>query len=386
MVAGLLKSLNANLQNVAHTMPFPTVPLPTWSKPKPRSSSLQTRLRPLETLNEKDGFGLPSFDDPDPFGVLALEKAGLDIREAGTQSRPSSDAFEYKPSPTSPIFSAFARHSMQSIDSVSRQSSHRHSHRSTQSVDQGTQTADLGIQTIDEIPQGSNSPAKKTTEDLAWISDDEDHIEEEPETYIEEAAPTVHIIAHSMPSPTVTRVKLVTIQKRIPPALPPRNPYRQRVSKTTTEQPTSEPQQDESSEYDHSSHYSSPTRNEFDHDSITSPNPWEEVSLTPDFEQRSTTMLSDLRTTDSGNATEELAQKKEVDETTSTNVEDLAGGKGTVDNNEILPVLEDSIVVTQQSPSNAEKLANEGEEFHSMPSTPLETPSISLREVTEDFS
>ena len=368
-------------------MPFPTVPLPIWSKPKPRSSSLQTHLRPLETLNEKDGFGLPSFDDPDPFGVLALEKAGLEIREAGTQSRPSSDAFEYKPSPTSPVFSAFARHSMQSIDSVSRQSSHRHSHRSTKSVDQGTQTADLDIQTIDEVPQGSSSPAKKTTEDLAWLSDDdEDHVEEEPETYIEEAAPTVQIIAHSMPSPTVTRAKLVTISKRIPPALPPRNPYRNRVSKTTNEERTNELQQDESSEYEHSSRYSSPTRNGFDHDSITSQNPWEEVSLTPDVEQRGTKMLSSLSTTASANDTEEQKQKKQDDEIIPSNKEDLVKGNSTVDHHEDLHALEDRTVTLQQSPNDIEKLANEGEEFHSMPSTPHETPANPLKDLTDASS
>ena len=368
-------------------MPFPTVPLPIWSKPKPRSSSLQTHLRPLETLNEKDGFGLPSLDDPDPFGVLALEKAGLEIREAGTQSRPSSDAFEYKPSPASPIFSAFARHSMQSIDSVSRQSSHRHSHRSTRSVDQGTQTADLGIQTIDEIPQGSSSPAKKTTEDLAWISDDDgDHIEEEPETYIEEAAPTVQIIAHSMPSPIVTRAKLVTISKRIPPALPPRSPYRTRVSKTINEVPMNESQQDESSEYEHSSHYSSPTRNGFDHDSVTSQNPWEEVSLTPDVEPHGTEMLPDPQKTASGDAMGEQKHKKGDDGIIPTESEDLAERNGTVDHNKDPHVLEDHTAILQEGSIDIEKLANEGEEFHSVPSTPLEIKANQLKEVKEDLS
>ncbi|EON95630.1 putative duf500 domain protein [Phaeoacremonium minimum UCRPA7] len=54
-------------------------------------------------------FGIPDPDDPDPFGVHALEQEGLEIRDAATRSRPSSQQFEYHPSPTSPIYSKFNR-------------------------------------------------------------------------------------------------------------------------------------------------------------------------------------------------------------------------------------------------------------------------------------
>jgi lipid-binding SYLF domain-containing protein len=57
-------------------------------------------------------FGVPELDDPDPFGVFALEKEGLEIREAGTRSRPSSWQFEYHPKPSSPIFDKYYRKSM----------------------------------------------------------------------------------------------------------------------------------------------------------------------------------------------------------------------------------------------------------------------------------
>jgi Las17-binding protein actin regulator len=58
-----------------------------------------------EVKNDGMGFGLlPSEDDLDPFGVHALEEQGVEVREAGTRSRPSGDAFEYKPLPTSPIY------------------------------------------------------------------------------------------------------------------------------------------------------------------------------------------------------------------------------------------------------------------------------------------
>ncbi|KAF2453437.1 hypothetical protein BDY21DRAFT_292991, partial [Lineolata rhizophorae] len=45
--------------------------------------------------------------DPDPFGVLALQRAGLDIRESGSRKRPISDQFAFAPSPSSPIFPAY---------------------------------------------------------------------------------------------------------------------------------------------------------------------------------------------------------------------------------------------------------------------------------------
>ncbi len=58
-------------------------------------------------------FGVPEKDDPDPYGVLALEKEGLSIKEAGTQKRASWEAFSFNPSPTSPIHSIYARNSME---------------------------------------------------------------------------------------------------------------------------------------------------------------------------------------------------------------------------------------------------------------------------------
>lgn len=42
-------------------------------------------------------FGVPEEDDPDPYGVAALEKQGLGIVEAGTHARVSSDQFEFRP-------------------------------------------------------------------------------------------------------------------------------------------------------------------------------------------------------------------------------------------------------------------------------------------------
>lgn len=169
------------------------------------------------------GFGLPpSEDDPDPYGVHALEEQGMEIKEiteTGTKNRPSSDAFEYKPSPHSPIFNNFNRQ-----NSIAKRDPKRDSGRlSIASTDRGTQTAEsLQIPNFTDSPKESesHSPATKTSQSPADDIDDREpandlggHEEE----------------AHEMP--IIQKAKVVTIPKRIPPALPPRNPYRNPGSK-----------------------------------------------------------------------------------------------------------------------------------------------------------
>jgi lipid-binding SYLF domain-containing protein len=56
-------------------------------------------------------FGVPDREDPDPYGVLALEKEGMGVREAGTKERASWVDFSFNPSPTSPVYKAYARSS-----------------------------------------------------------------------------------------------------------------------------------------------------------------------------------------------------------------------------------------------------------------------------------
>lgn len=102
-------------------------------QPAPGDAVIDTPASaPLEP--PKSPFGVPNADDPDPFGVIALEMAGLEIREAGSRLRPASSQFEFNPAPTSPLFNNFNR---QSIDTyISR--SNRGSVMSSKS--QGTQT------------------------------------------------------------------------------------------------------------------------------------------------------------------------------------------------------------------------------------------------------
>ncbi|KXH64842.1 LAS seventeen-binding protein [Colletotrichum nymphaeae SA-01] len=73
--------------------------------PAPGDAMIETpRSSPA---SPKTPFGIPNTEDPDPFGVLALEMAGLEIREAGTRLRPTSNQFEFHPVPSSPAFSKF---------------------------------------------------------------------------------------------------------------------------------------------------------------------------------------------------------------------------------------------------------------------------------------
>ncbi|KUJ14189.1 DUF500-domain-containing protein [Mollisia scopiformis] len=126
-------------------------------------------------------FGIPEPDDPDPFGVLALEKEGLEIREAGTKIRPASTQFEYNPAPTSPIYSKFHRRSMDTLATRSNRESYM-STRSTlrTSIDRATQTTEMGTQTDDTLLTPNTSPSH-SDENKRIVEEDEKPIIVEPE-------------------------------------------------------------------------------------------------------------------------------------------------------------------------------------------------------------
>lgn len=126
-------------------------------------------------------FGIPDSEDPDPFGVLALERAGLEIKEAGTKSRPASSQFEFNPSPTSPVFGRFNRHSMETFTTRSNRESYMsgRSHRTTRSIDAGTQTTEMSTHTDDPItpstsPSYSNEDRFETLHEKPEIAEPED--------------------------------------------------------------------------------------------------------------------------------------------------------------------------------------------------------------------
>ncbi len=171
--------------------------------------------------DQGSGFGLPpAEDDPDPFGVHALEEQGMEIREAGTHVRPSGDAFEYKPAPSSPIFANFNRTNSTSTR-LSKRDSGRLSIASTH-TDRGTQTMEGfdSPRSAEPAKESRNhSPITKTSENLEEIDGEgvqSNHADHEEH-------------AHEMP--VISKAKMVTIPKRIPPALPPRSPYRNSTPK-----------------------------------------------------------------------------------------------------------------------------------------------------------
>lgn len=98
-------------------------------------------------MSPRTPFGVPNADDPDPFGVLALEMAGLEIREAGTHLRPTSSQFEFNPTPTSPLSTRFNL-KRQSNDTLANRSN-RGSCLSVRS--NMTHTTDAGTQTQTDL-------------------------------------------------------------------------------------------------------------------------------------------------------------------------------------------------------------------------------------------
>lgn len=224
------------------------------------------------TGNNDQAFGVPNIDDPDPYGVKALEAEGMFIREAGSKVRPSHEAFEFRPSPSSPVYATFSRRSLDS----SPRNSWRASVQSYMSVDRGTQTEDASPTAPTSVSRASSLSAKESTngpsanpweEDKAgWdtvpihggIEEDEGTQEEKVDTkevnghaeavknhavdddddFEVHEVSSATITRQESPkeeqadaaesrrmSPTFTRAKLVTINKRPnPPALPPRHP------------------------------------------------------------------------------------------------------------------------------------------------------------------
>lgn len=215
----------------------------------------------MEVAADDEHFGIPEPDDPDPYGVKALEAEGLFIREAGTKVRPSHEIFEFRPNPTSPVFATFSR---RSVDSSPR-NSWRTSVQSHAYSDRGTQT-DVAPLTATSVSRASSRSVRESMgghvanrweEDAHWdnVPIDGDVVEKEDERMLNGPAEEeekhavdddddfeVHEVADAtvtqktLPeeeatpaeskrmSPTFTRARLVSIPKRTPPPLPPRHP------------------------------------------------------------------------------------------------------------------------------------------------------------------
>lgn len=224
-------------------------------------------------IEESTPFGVPDKEDPDPYGVRALQEQGFIIKEAGTQQRPSAEEFDFNPKPSSPIFATYRR-SFDSKSDISRRNSWRTSAMSTYS-DRAVQTTDMAVQTdfdsdtksirsahgrksstdlnghhpMTEIPENkatdtaldtakpdASSPKTPTAQRNGFVTppNAEEHLEEHDDE-AEEEEPVVQEIhkaaVHKAASPQVISragARLVTVTKPTPPRLPPRNPIRDR--------------------------------------------------------------------------------------------------------------------------------------------------------------
>ncbi|KEY71450.1 hypothetical protein S7711_03517 [Stachybotrys chartarum IBT 7711] len=136
----------------------------------PQSASLKT---------PRTAFGVPNADDPDPFGVLALEMAGLEIREAGTQLRPVSSQFDLNRTPVSPAFSSkFNRQSVDTLATRSNRGSYMSSRTSkSQTTDVGTQTRTGGANTPLTTPspgQSEDGNGRSSFEQISKIKEEQE--------------------------------------------------------------------------------------------------------------------------------------------------------------------------------------------------------------------
>jgi len=231
-------------------------------------SLLPTEAAPGDFEIEEEGhvFGVPDKEDPDPYGVLALEKEGLQIREAGSHERPTSEQFEFKPSPNSPLFTTYRK----SVDGMSRRSSWRRSNMSNMSAADRAPMADMSTQTeLDETESittaSQRSPVRSTFSresprpngHMPHISEDIPPEKElaiktpEPDPELNEGRPqitnphharmesveldddheeeaVVHEVQQAAAPQVVHKARMVTVTKPKAPQLPPRNPIRDR--------------------------------------------------------------------------------------------------------------------------------------------------------------
>ncbi|EEY18265.1 LAS seventeen-binding protein [Verticillium alfalfae VaMs.102] len=256
------------------------------SQPAPGDAMIAT---PRDSpVSPTAAFGMPNAADPDPFGILALEMAGLEIREAGTRLRPGSRQFDYSPSPTSPAFSKFSRQSVQASVTESNRGSYMSTRTETTKMSDAHTQTDLG-QTPSTTPthsqsedgrmqrliSGSHSIESCTMTDSATSTDEQsrtdgstlddaatkassiyekeemesqmgndeidDDADDEDDESEDEEEPIIYEVASLQPtartamiaSPIQVKGSLVTIPKRIPPPLPTRSPARaSRASKS----------------------------------------------------------------------------------------------------------------------------------------------------------
>ncbi|KAI8635157.1 hypothetical protein F5Y19DRAFT_1837 [Xylariaceae sp. FL1651] len=130
------------------------------SQPAPGDAMIEPSSTSTSLLSPP--FGIPAVNDPDPFGVLALEVAGVGIREAGSRLRPESSQFEYHPSPTSPAFPRVKRGSVDTTMSRSNRGSYMSSRTA---ATEKSQVTDACPQPFSATPETTPSHSQSQSED-----------------------------------------------------------------------------------------------------------------------------------------------------------------------------------------------------------------------------
>lgn len=124
----------------------------------------------------RPSFGIPKADDPDPFGVLALEMAGLEIREAGSRFRPASSQLEHASLPLSPSMSKFSRQSMETFATRSNRASVMSSRTvRSQATDGGTRTDTFNTPETTPSPgQSDDGHGRASIDRMPELKEDEE--------------------------------------------------------------------------------------------------------------------------------------------------------------------------------------------------------------------
>ncbi|KAF1353762.1 hypothetical protein BDV97DRAFT_122721 [Delphinella strobiligena] len=116
-------------------------------------------------------FGVPDKEDPDPYGVRALEKEGMSIREAGTHKRASWEQFAFQPAPSSPIYSTFSARTSVDRDGSKTRTSTRSSWNTTAQLS-NSDTIATGASSLD---QKRPTPARVMTDMSTQTEPAEEH-------------------------------------------------------------------------------------------------------------------------------------------------------------------------------------------------------------------
>lgn len=338
------------------------------SEPTPGDMAIEKSDIPL-------GFGLPAEDDPDPFGVKALEQEGMEIKEAGTKTRPSMEAFEYKPSASSPIFSTFRRYS---VDSA-RRDSKRSSVRSLTSTDWGTQTQDT-VTSPSRLTEAEPAAPKLLQSEAASAGNyPEDTTAGAIEQHIDDTG-----VDQELPAPVLSKARLVSISKRIPPTLPPRNPYRNSSSNVEISgTPTPAGRTDQGSSVRIPSSLKDPSQQVRD---VSSGN----NNLTPQNRDPENGLPNNIHLSPS---TQQNIPSNHPSPSASGDGFDEVTLSGSDYSREIAAFSNGTSITMQDNEANEETSKHDhgittdaSEEFHSIPSTPIETTAPSLHGGKHEFS